>query len=71
MNQYKKRINNLMQKKERRLKTPVVIANITEHGTFVYKGNMYNEDRFRELMKRINPNVIILDDTKVVDISRQ
>lgn len=71
MNQYKKRINDLKQRKERRLKTSVVIANITEHEEYVCKGNVYNEEQFRELMKRVNPDVIILDDTKMADISRQ
>lgn len=71
MNQYKKRINDLKQRKDRRLKTPVVIANITEHEEYVYKGNVYNEEQFRELMKKVNPDVIILDDTKMADISRQ
>jgi len=36
-----------------------------------YKGNVYNEEQFKELMKRVNPDVIILDDTKMADISRQ
>lgn len=71
MNQYKKRINDLKQRKERRLKTPMVIANITEYEEYVYKGNVYNEEQFRELMKRVNPDVIILDDTKMADINRQ
>lgn len=71
MSQYRKRIDNLMQKKEQRLKTAVVIADIIKRGEYVYKGNIYSEAQFGALMKKVNPNVIILDDTKIADISNQ
>lgn len=65
MNQYRKRIGALEQKREQRLKVPIVIATISEVGTYVYNGNLYNEEQFRILMKKIKTDTIILDDTKL------
>lgn len=65
MNAYKKRIYDLEQKKERRLKTPVVIATITECGEYAYTGKIYSKEQFQELMKKVRPDTIILDDTRL------
>ena len=65
MNQYKKRITVLEQRKKRSLMTPIVIAAITECGEYVYEGKIYSEAQFVALMKKLNPNTIVLDDTKV------
>ena len=64
MNQYKKRITVLEQKKKRSLMTPIVIAAITEYGEYAYEGKIYSEVQFAALMKKLNPNTIVLDDTK-------
>ena len=64
MNQYKKRITVLEQKKKRNLITPIVIAVITEYGEYAYEGKIYSETQFAALMKKLNPNTIVLDDTK-------
>ena len=65
MNQYRKRIDDLERKREQRLKVPVVIAAISETGAYIYNGNIYNEAQFRNHMKKISPDTIILDDTKI------
>ena len=70
MNQYRKRIDNLLQRKEQRLKTPIVIADVTEHSEYVYKGVIYSKEKFEILMKKAKPKVNILDDTKAADASR-
>ena len=64
MNQYKKRITVLEQRKKRSLMIPIVIAAITEYGEYAYEGKIYSEAQFAALMKKLNPNTIVLDDTK-------
>lgn len=44
--------------------TPIVIAAITEYGKYAYEGKIYSEAQFAALMKKLNPNTIVLDDTK-------
>ena len=43
--------------------TPIVIAAITEYGEYAYEGKIYSEAQFAALMKKLNPNTIVLDDT--------
>ena len=64
MNQYKKRITVLEQRKKRSLMTPIVLATITEYGEYDYEGKIYSEAQFAVLIKKLNPNTIVLDDTK-------
>ncbi|MDE7418229.1 MAG: hypothetical protein K2N44_18310 [Lachnospiraceae bacterium] len=64
MNQYRKRITALEQKKKRSPTTPIVLAAITEYGEYAYEGKIYSEVQFAALMKKLNPNTIVLDDTK-------
>lgn len=62
MNQYKKRIHNLEQRKLERMQTPVVIADLKVSGEYEYNGEVYSKEEFDELMKKFKPNTIILDD---------
>ncbi len=47
------------------MKTPIVFAVVTENGDYVYEGITYSKEQFDKLMKKIEPNTIVLDDTRV------
>jgi len=71
MNHYRKRLEDIERRKELRLKTPVVFVVVTENGDYVYEGITYSKEQYDKLMKRIESNTIVLDDTRVSGISRE
>lgn len=62
MNQYIRRLSELERKRSDRLKTPVVIAVRIASGEYEYNGMVYSKDEFDELMKKVKPSTIIVDD---------
>ena len=62
LNQYEKRIQALERQRDERQKMPVVIAALTEAGEYLYKGVSYSKKAFDELMEKIKPGTIIIDD---------
>lgn len=62
MNQYIRRLSELEQKRSERLKTPIVMVTLTDSGEYEYKGKIYSKEQFDALIKRVQPNTIVLND---------
>lgn len=61
MNRYEKRIQALERQRDKRQKTPVVIATLTEAGEYLYQGVSYSRKAFDALMKKVSPSTIIIN----------